>query len=80
MFSLLLISYLYVLESKMYGDKGESEGIYYGLGTATVTTMMRGAKKLTVMKVTIISKMATMMTTKTMIFGRELVREQRCCS
>ena len=39
--------YLYVLQSKICGDKRESERVYYGLGTATVTPMMMGATNLT---------------------------------
>ena len=50
----LSMSYLYVLESKMCSDKGERQGVYNGLGTATVTRMMRGAMNLMVMEMTII--------------------------
>ena len=45
------MSYPYVLEFKMCGDKGESEGVNYGLITVTVTIMMRRATNLTEMEV-----------------------------
>ena len=46
------MSYLYILESEMCGDKGISRrGVYYRLGT--VTRMMRGATNLMAMKATI---------------------------
>ena len=41
--------YLYVLASKICGDKGGSERVYYGLGIVTVKIMMKEATNLTEM-------------------------------